>query len=87
MADVVDRANQKLGDRHAAIGPSYFLRDDLSEDWVRTIWKRSILPYLEEQFLGEEDQLQQFDLERLRKGQAESTAPETGDGHASSAIA
>jgi 5-methylcytosine-specific restriction protein B len=87
IADVVDRANQQLGDRHTAIGPSYFLRDDLSDDWGRIIWKRSIEPYLEEQFFGEEDQLQLFDLERLRKGQAEPTTPETGDDLASSTTA
>ncbi len=87
VADVVDRANQQLGDRHAAIGPSYFLREDLSEDWVRTIWRRSIEPYLEEQFLGEEDQLKRFDLELLRKGPSEPSAPGTGGSNASSSTA
>jgi len=70
VADVVDRANQELGDRHAAIGPSFFLRSDLTEDWVRIIWKRSILPYIEEQFIGDEQKLERFDLNLLRKGKA-----------------
>ncbi len=36
VAGVVERANDLLrNDRHAAIGPSYFMRDDLNEDGVR----------------------------------------------------
>jgi len=70
VADAVDRANQEIGDRHAAIGPSFFLRNDLSEEWVRIIWKRSILPYIEEQFFGDEQQLKRFDLNLLRSGKA-----------------
>ena len=32
VADVVERANDRLReDRHAAIGPSYFMKDDLDE--------------------------------------------------------
>jgi hypothetical protein len=50
----------------------------LTEEWVRTIWKRAILPYIEEQFVGEERQLDRFDLELLRK--AEAKAATAGDG-------
>ena len=67
MADVVDRVNELLGDRHGAIGPSYFLRDDLDDDWIVTIWKHAILPYLAEQFFGEEDRLKDFQLDVVRK--------------------
>ena len=31
VADVVDSANEKLNDRNAAIGPSYFMKDALDE--------------------------------------------------------
>jgi len=78
VADVVDRANQELGDRHAAIGPSFFLRSDLTEDWVHIIWKRSILPYIEEQFIGDEQQLERFDLNLLRRGKAAQPSEEAG---------
>ena len=38
VADVVERANERLGaDRHAAIGPSYFMKDGLDEDAVERI--------------------------------------------------
>lgn len=67
VADVVDEANRRLADRHAAIGPSHFLRKDgLTEESVRIAWKYSILPYLEEQLFGEPERLQEFALERLR---------------------
>ena len=59
--------NQMLGDRHGEIGPSYFLRDDLDEDWIATIWKHAILPYLAEQFFGEEERLQDFQLDVVKK--------------------
>ena len=66
VADVVDRANEKLrDDRHAAIGPSYFMKEDLDEDAVRRIWKHSVLPYIEELLFGQGDRLGEFDLEEL----------------------
>ncbi len=52
--DVVEKANEKLGNRNNSIGPSYFMKDNLDEDWVEIIWSHSIMPYLEEQFFGEE---------------------------------
>ena len=66
VADVVDRANEKLrDDRHAAIGPSYFMKEDLDEDAVRRIWKHSVLPYIEELLFGQGDRLGEFDLKML----------------------
>lgn len=67
LADAVERANASLSDRHAAIGPSYFMRDDLSVEWIERIWRHSILPYLEDRFIGEEFAVAQFDLATLRK--------------------
>ena len=52
VADVVERANELLEeDRHAAIGPSYFMKPDLDETMVARIWKHSVLPYIEERRL------------------------------------
>lgn len=66
VADVVDLANRKLGDRHMAIGPSHFMKADLDDRWVGLIWKYSILPYIAEQYFGEEDRLDAFQLDRLQ---------------------
>ena len=74
VADVVDRANGELGDRHAFIGPSHFLKEQLTEDLVRLAWENSVLPFLEEHFFADPDQLQRFDLDRLRAGAAELPA-------------
>jgi predicted Mrr-cat superfamily restriction endonuclease len=68
IADVVDSANEKLGDRHAAIGPSHFMDDKLDDEWTERIWKHSVLPYLAEQFFGEEDRLDEFTLDALKAG-------------------
>jgi 5-methylcytosine-specific restriction enzyme B len=68
VADIVDEANRRLADRHAAIGPSHFLRKDgLTEESVEIAWRYSILPYLEEQLFGEPERLEEFRLERLKQ--------------------
>lgn len=66
LADVVDLANRKLGDRHIAIGPSYFMDKDLTEEWVFLVWEHSIKPYLAEHFFGQEDRLEEFEISKLR---------------------
>ena len=65
VADLVDRANGLLNNRHAAIGPSYFLDKDLDEEKVRLVWEHSILPFVAEQLFGEEGRLRDFALDRL----------------------
>ncbi len=68
VAGVVEEANKKLRvDRHAAIGPSYFMKDILDEDVVKRIWKHSVLPYIEERRFGGDEVTEEFDLERLRR--------------------
>ena len=67
VADLVDLANQKLGQRHTAIGPSHFMHEDLDDEWVSLIWEHSVLPYIAEQFFGEDDRLGEFDLDKLRR--------------------
>jgi 5-methylcytosine-specific restriction protein B len=66
IADVVDLANEKLDDRDAAIGPSYFLRDDLNEKRIREIWKYAVLPGLEDRLRGTAIAPEEFELEQLR---------------------
>ena len=68
LADLLDAANEKLGDRHAAVGPSYLMLGDgeLDEARARRIWKRAVIPYIEEQFFGNEDRLAEFDFDLLK---------------------
>jgi MoxR-like ATPase len=67
VADVVERANQELGSSHMAIGPSHFLRSDLTAEWVELIWEHSVLPYIAEQYFGDDARLEAFALSRLRQ--------------------
>ena len=72
VADVVDCANERLDDRHAAIGPSYFMKEGLDDSKVEMIWEHNVLPYIEERLFGESERLADFDLHKLRA--------EVGDG-------
>ena len=80
IADVVDRANEKLENREAAIGPSYFIpkTGELDEDRVERIWEHDVLPYVEEQLYGQHDRLAEFALDRLRR-EAAGAAVDGGD--------
>ena len=56
VADVVERANatqQLKEDRHAAIGPSYFMKKHLDQEMVERVCKHSVLPYIEERLFAE----------------------------------
>jgi hypothetical protein len=66
VADVVDRANAKLGDPQLAIGPSYFMRKDLSDGWVELIWEHAVMPTIAEYYFGETERLAGFRLAVLR---------------------
>ena len=67
VAGVVKRANDLLrNDRHAAIGPSYFMKDGLDADAVDRIWKHSVRPYIEERRFGGDEVAEEFSLERLK---------------------
>ena len=81
VAGVVDRANAKLDDRQAAIGPSYFMKRDLDIDKVRMIWEHNVRPYVEEHLHGEHERIAEFDLDQLR-GEMDGTGPDSREaGH------
>ena len=68
VADVVGRTNARLShDRHAAIGPSYFMKSGLDEASVKRIWKHSVLPYIEERLFGRDEVSKEFDLDKLKR--------------------
>ena len=67
VADVVDEANRLLkDDRHAAIGPSYFMKERLDKKMVERIWEHSVLPYIEERLFGDDNRIEEFELSKLR---------------------
>ena len=66
VADIVESANEKMrDDRHAAIGPSYFMKEDLDKEAVERIWKHSVLPYIEECLFGDNSRISEFNLHKL----------------------
>ena len=85
VADLVARANGKLGDRHMGIGPSHFMKDDppLDEDRVRFIWEQAVIPYIEEQSFGDEARLKEFAYDQLKRELDRNGQPEDGAGDAS----
>ena len=92
VADVIERSNALLSDQDAAIGPSYFMKENLDEDMVRLIWEHNVRPYIAERLFGQRERLAEFDLDRLRNARAndpandarteDSTGPHDGDGNA-----
>ena len=82
VANLVDRANDQLqDDRHAAVGPSYFMKPGLDDEDVKRIWEYGVLPYIEERLLGQGDhRIQDFALEKLRGGAGPGSAS-IGDGN------
>ena len=80
VADVVDEANKLLkDDRHAAIGPSYFMKKGgLKEEDVPRIWKHSVRPYIEERLSGEDERLEKFNLDTLKKEAARAREQKEG---------
>jgi hypothetical protein len=55
----LQRLNQQIGDRHYAVGISFFLRDDLSTT-LPDIWQMEIEPYLEEYFFDQPARVEEF---------------------------
>ena len=80
VADAVERANRELDDRQAAIGPSYFMKDELDEEMVGLIWEHNVLPYIEEHLYGEHERLARFGLDALRLEDARVGTDDGSDG-------
>ena len=66
---VLQEANKELSDRHASIGPAYFMPKDrkLDDKRVRRIWEHNVMPYIEERLFDHDDRLEEFSLDRLRE--------------------
>lgn len=84
VVKVVDLANKKLGNKEAAIGPSYFMKKDgLDEEKLKQVWKYNVLPYIEEQLYGGTLKIEDFEIDKLRDEvkRASNESPQTeGDG-------
>ena len=82
VADVVDKANEQLqqDERDAAIGPSYFMKENLNEGDVEIRWQHSVMPYIRELLFGQDSRIADFDLGKLRgNAPAPQSAPTEED--------
>ncbi|MEV6906061.1 AAA family ATPase [Amycolatopsis sp. NPDC051071] len=79
IADAVEKANDKIADPDAAIGPSHFFRDTAIDDaWLELIWEHAVLPTLRDHFHGRTHELEELSLAALRKevtGAADEDTP------------
>jgi 5-methylcytosine-specific restriction protein B len=69
VADLVDQVNQELmtslGMGDLALGPSYFMVQDLDEDRLRRIWRYRIEPLIEDIFFGEPERAEPFRFDNV----------------------
>ncbi|MGZ6607696.1 MAG: McrB family protein [Solirubrobacteraceae bacterium] len=52
---------------HMLIGPSHFMRNDLSDEALRRIWDYNVFPYIEEQLWGNGDEIDQWRWVEVRR--------------------
>ena len=60
VADFLDAVNKELlplVGEHLLIGPSHFMKTDLSEKSLERIWTYNVFPLIEEQLWGDRDQI------------------------------
>ena len=70
VAGIVERLNFRLRERfgpHLQVGPSYFMQKDLSDVVLESVWAHDIMPFLEDQLFGHEEELANYTLDSLRK--------------------
>ena len=69
VADLVDQVNQELmtslGMGDLALGPSYFMVQDLDEARLRRIWRYRIEPLIEDIFFGEPERSEPFRFDNI----------------------
>jgi hypothetical protein len=65
IADVVDRANDLIGDSQRMIGPGYFMLDELTPTLCRAIWDHSVIPYITQ--VVPSSQISRFQFTTLEK--------------------
>jgi hypothetical protein len=58
--------NQEIGDPHYAVGTSYFLRPDLTEQ-IEDIWMMEIEPYVDEYFFDRPAKAEAFRWDKVRQ--------------------
>ncbi len=69
VASIVDKLNAELRERfgpHLQVGPSHFMKKTLDEATLERVWEYDVMPFLEDQLFGQEEELEKFKLNKLR---------------------
>jgi 5-methylcytosine-specific restriction protein B len=69
VAGLVDKLNAELRERfgpHLLGGPSHFMKKNLDEATLERVWAYDVMPFLEDQLFGQEEELAKFELDKLR---------------------
>lgn len=69
IADFLDAVNQELlplVGEHLLIGPSHFMKTDLSDRSLRRIWEYNIFPLIEEQLWGEQESISRWRWDQVK---------------------
>lgn len=70
IADFLDAVNAELIEQvgeHLLVGPSHFMRSDLSERALERIWTYNVFPLLEEQLWGNRAEIDRWRWHRVRQ--------------------
>lgn len=68
LLDGLSRLNEHLGnhlDRHHTIGHSFFMRSDMSPVVLQEVWKRKLLPLIEEYYYDQPDGMDPLSVDQL----------------------
>ena len=80
VAQVNDELKDELGGSHLLLGPSYFMQRNLDEEALRRIWEYNIEPFIEDQFFGDQEQIDMFRFnEVIKRYREESVVEETAE--------
>jgi 5-methylcytosine-specific restriction protein B len=87
VADLLDAVNAELLElvgEHLLIGPSHFMKTDLSDRALARIWTYNVFPLIEEQLWGDRDAIARWRWDSVRERFAETlalkTTPDTAPG-------
>ena len=70
VADLLDAVNEELltlVGEHLLIGPSHFMKTDLSDRALDRIWTYNVFPLIEEQLWGDRDQIARWRWDQVRR--------------------
>jgi MoxR-like ATPase len=86
IADFLDAVNAELlpllGE-HLLIGPSHFMRADLSPNALRRIWDYNVFPLIEEQLWGDQERISHWRWDQVRERYSQQLAGKPPNQHPS----